>query len=195
MADPDIASFISSLGSANPAERERAARALFEVGTTLARGAITRWLEFPPLAALLAREAPGALEFTVGIAVQTETFDRLQVANGSPRLADVPPEQDAKEFELAFHGGVRLDILSTRQPGGGGAIDRFLGKFGEGIQQIEIVVRDVDRATDALRDEFSIAPIYPAARAGADGTRVNFFLVPTGDRGKVLIEFVENPQR
>jgi len=192
LADTDIASFISSLGSSNPAQRERAARTLFEAGSTLARSAISRWLEFPPLAALLTREASGAPEFTVGIAVQAETFDRLQTANGSPRLADVPPEQDAKEFELEFPGGVRLDILSTRQPGGRGAIDRFLGKFGEGIQQVEIVVRDMDRATAALREEFSIAPIYPAARPGADGTRVNFFLVPTGDGGKVLIEFVEN---
>jgi hypothetical protein len=194
VADLDIPSFLSSLGSPEPAERERAARALFESGTMLARDAISRWLEFPPLAALLTGEVPGGLEITVGIAVQTETFDRLQAANGSPRLADVPPDQDAKEFELEFQGGVRLDILSTRQPGGGGAIDRFLGKFGEGIQQIEIVVRDLDRATDALREHFSIAPIYPAARGGADGTRVNFFLVPTGDGGKVLIEFVENPK-
>jgi hypothetical protein len=194
VADPDIASFIPGLGSPNPAERERAARAVFEAGSTLARGAISRWLEFPPLATLLTGETPGALQFTVGIAVETETFNRLQAANGSPRLADVPPEQDAREFELEFQDGVRLDILSTRRPGGGGAIDRFLGKFGEGIQQIEIVVRDVDRATDALRDEFSIAPIYPAARAGADGARVNFFLVPTGHGGKVLIEFVENRQ-
>ena len=194
MADLDIPSFLSSLGSPEPAERERAVRALFESGTILARDAISRWLEFPPLAALLTGEVPGGLEITVGIAVQTETFDRLQAANGSPRLADVPPDQDAKEFELEFQGGVRLDILSTRQPGGGGAIDRFLGKFGEGIQQIEIAVCDVDRATDALRDTFSIAPIYPAARAGAGGTRVNFFLVPAGDRGKVLIEFVEKRQ-
>ena len=192
MADTGIRSLIPSLGSSQPAERERAARTLFEAGSTLARTAISRWLGFPPLATLLTRDASGALEFTVGIAVQTETFDRLQAANGSPRLADVPPEQDAKEFELEFQGGVRLDILSTRQPGGGGAIDRFLGKFGEGIQQIELGVRDLDRATAALRDEFSIAPIYPAARGGADGTRVNFFLVPTGDGGKVLIEFVEN---
>jgi hypothetical protein len=194
LADGDIASFIPSLGSSEPAERERAARALFEAGSALARRAISRWLESPPLAALLGREASGALEFTVGVAVQTETFNRLRAANGSPRLADVPAEQDAKEFELEFQGGVRLDILSTRQPGGGGAIDRFLGKFGEGIQQIEIVVSDLDRATDALREHFSIAPIYPAARGGADGTRVNFFLVPTGDGGKVLIEFVENPK-
>jgi hypothetical protein len=195
VADGDIASFIPSLGSRDPGERERAARALFDAGSTLARAAISRWLEFPPLATLLTGKAPGALEFTVGIAVRTDTFDRLQAANGSPRLAHVPPEQDAKEFELEFQGGVRLDILSTRRPGGGGVIDRFLGKFGEGIQQIEILVRDLDRATDALRAEFSIAPIYAAARAGADGTRVNFFLVPTGDGGKVLIEFVENRQQ
>jgi hypothetical protein len=195
VADGDIASLIHSLGSPQPAERVRGARTLFEAGTTLAQGAVCRWLEFPALATLLAPGASGTPQFTVGIAVETETFDRLHAANGSPRLADVPPDQDAKEFELEFPGGVRLDILSTRRPGGSGAIDRFLGKFGEGIQQVEIVVGDVDRATDALRDEFSIAPIYPATRAGADGTRVNFFLVPAGDGGKVLIEFVEHRRR
>ena len=191
MADGEIASFIRSLSSAIPGERERAARALFEAGSTLGRDAISRWLEFPPLATLLTREASGALEFSVGIAVQTDTFDRLQAANGFPHLAEVPPEQDAKEFELEFPGGVRLDILTTQMAGSGGVIDRFLQKFGEQIQQVEIVVTDVDRATQALRDKFSIAPIYPATRPGADGTRVNFFLVPRGDGGKVLIEFVE----
>jgi hypothetical protein len=36
-----------------------------------------------------------------------------------------------------------------------------------------------------------VTAIYPAARNGADGTRVNFFLVNTDDRNKVLIELVE----
>jgi hypothetical protein len=30
-------------------------------------------------------------------------------------------------------------------------------------------------------------------RPGADGTRVNFFLVPSPDGGKVLIELYEGP--
>ena len=85
------------------------------------------------------------------------------------------------EFELEFAEGslphVHLDILTTKAPGGNGAIARFLEKFGEGIQQVEIDVTDVDRATEILRTRFKVEPIYPATRPGANGTRVNFFLV------------------
>jgi hypothetical protein len=102
----------------------------------------------------------------------------------------VPDDQDADEFELEFLDGIRLDILTTKSENAGGAIDRFLQKFGEGIQQIELETRDVDRATEILRTRFGITPIYAQTRAGADDTRINFFLVPA-QRGKVLIELVE----
>jgi hypothetical protein len=49
----------------------------------------------------------------------------------------------------------------------------------------------VDRATEILRTKFSLAPIYAATRPGADGTRVNFFLVPAPQAKKVLVELVE----
>lgn len=127
----------------------------------------------------------------VGIAVGPETFEKIHAANGFPKLAEVPPDQDAKEFELHFEEHIELDILTTREPVGQGAIARFLGRFGEGIQQVEIYVREVDRATEILRARFGLAPIYPATRAGADGTRVNFFLATAPDGKKVLIEFVE----
>jgi hypothetical protein len=123
--------------------------------------------------------------------VHPETFERIHAANNSPRLANVPPDQDAREFELHLEDSIELDILTTRAPGGSGAIARFLEKFGEEIQQVEIYVRDVDRATGILRTGFGLTPIYPATRAGADGTRVNFFLATTPDGKKVLIEFVE----
>jgi hypothetical protein len=51
--------------------------------------------------------------------------------------------------------------------------------------------RDIERATQVLRANFRLDPIYPATRAGADGTRVNFFLVPSESGKKVLIEIVE----
>jgi hypothetical protein len=132
-----------------------------------------------------------APETTVGLAVERENFNRIRIANGSPRLADVPPDQDAEEIELRFGHRVRLDLLTTKDPRGAGAISRFLLKFGEGIQQIEWLVRDVDRVTDLLRKRFNLEPIYTKTRAGADGTRVNFFLAPTPQVKKVLIEFVE----
>jgi len=41
-----------------------------------------------------------------------------------------------------------------------------------------------------LKEKFGVAAVYPAVRHGADGTRVNFFLVVSPDGGKVLIETV-----
>ena len=130
---------------------------------------------------------------TVGIAVKPENFEKIRARLGQPRLADVPPDQDALEFELEFAHGVRLDILTTRDPAGDGAIARFLGRFGEGIQQVECDVRDISRATHLLRTLFAIEPLYPETRAGADNTRVNFFLVPLPEGRKILIELVEVP--
>ncbi|MGC1969591.1 MAG: hypothetical protein WA673_24245 [Candidatus Acidiferrales bacterium] len=127
----------------------------------------------------------------VGVAVHPNTFQKIRAANNSPRLADVPPDQDAQEFELRLEDSIEFDILTTRGPGGSGAIARYLQKFGEGIQQVEIYVRDVDRASEILRARFSLPPIYPATRAGADGTRVNFFLAATPEGKKVLIELVQ----
>jgi len=49
----------------------------------------------------------------------------------------------------------------------------------------------VDRATEILKEKFKMAPVYPATRPGADGTRVNFFLVASPDGGKVLIELYQ----
>jgi methylmalonyl-CoA/ethylmalonyl-CoA epimerase len=86
-------------------------------------------------------------------------------------------------------------VLTTDAPGGGGAIARYLGKFGEGIQQVEFDVRDVDAATAILRRDFALEPIYPATRAGANGTRVNFFLAAGGDGRNILIELVEKASR
>jgi len=127
----------------------------------------------------------------VGIAAVQEDFEQIRLANGSPPLADVPPDQDAKEFELHFGNHTSLDILTTRDAEGSGAIARYLRKFGAGIQQVEVYVRNVDRATEILRTRLGLEPIYPATRPGAGGTRVNFFLAPTAEGQKVLIELAE----
>jgi hypothetical protein len=189
----EIAPLIRRLSDADPAKRSTAAAEIFALGSEMARGATRDWLAHLPFANLLVRGSSDAVETTVGIAVEPETFERIRAASGSPRLADVPPDQDAREFELEFTGGVRLDILTTREPGGSGALARYLLKFGEGIQQVEINVTDVDRVTEILRIRFALEPVYPATRAGADGTRVNFFLAPAPQGKKVLIELVEKP--
>jgi hypothetical protein len=191
----ELAALIRGLSSPDLANRERGAQELFRRGRELARAATTDWLADPELAAYFVLNASQFPLTTVGIAVAPETFERIYAANGSPRLAVVPPDQDAKEFELHFAQGVRLDILTTREPGGAGAIARYLQKLGEGIQQVELLARNVDAATEILRSRFGVQPIYPATRDGADGTRVNFFLVSLpekrAEKGKILIELVE----
>jgi len=184
----DIARWIHGLADPSPNARLEAARHLYRAGLDLCRALLDQWKGDSEFRELMEID-PGPSGITAGIAVRTETFDKIRIANGSPRHADVPPDQDAREFELHFGDFAALDILTSRDPSGSGAIARYLQRFGEGIQQIEINVSDVDRATGILRARFGLEPVYPATRAGADGTRVNFFLVPTHG-GKVLIELV-----
>ncbi|MBI3668206.1 MAG: TerC/Alx family metal homeostasis membrane protein [Acidobacteria bacterium] len=181
----DLSSQLARLASPGRADREAAAAELYRLGRALGDAAAEAWRADAEFAALLTGAA------TVGIAAHPASFAKIRAANGSPRLADVPPDQDALEFELHFEQPVSLDILTTKEPGGQGAIARFLEKLGEGIQQVEFFVRDVERATEILRTRLGQQPVYPATRAGADGTRVNFFLCGTPDGKKVLIELVE----
>jgi tellurite resistance protein TerC len=180
-----IATLVADLADADPETRKAAASLLYDLGRALGEAAVAPWHFDNELGNLLSDQA------TVGIAVTPENFARIHERAGKPRFADVPPDQDAREFELHFDKHVRLDILTTSAPGGPGAIAKFLEKFGEGIQQVEFLAADVEKATQLLQERFSQPPIYPAARDGADGTRVNFFLLKTPDDRKVLIELVE----
>lgn len=196
----EIAGWIRRLADPDRGTRKSAAFHLYRAGSPLTASAVREWLEdaeFCELVRPFFREGQGepSLIYTVGIACQPEQFEKIRAANGSPRLAEVPPDQDAIEFELHFADSAQLDVLTTRDLGGSGAIARYLAKFGEGIQQIEVNVTDVDRATEILRTRFGIAAIYPLTRPGADGTRVNFFLVPTPNGKKVLVELVEPATR
>ncbi len=191
MSSP-LAQSIADLSSADEPKRLAAAGEIYRLGRATGGSAIAGWWAESELSALLHAPSPA---ITVGLAVQRDTFGRIRVANGTPRLAKVPPDQDAEEFELHLDDGVSLDILTTREPGGEGAIAKYLAKFGEGIQQVEYVCENVDRAAQILREKFKLAPVYPETRAGADGTRVNFFLVPSPDGGKVLIELYETLSR
>jgi hypothetical protein len=180
---------ISELFSPDAAIRTVSAAAIYNQGLALAIPAVSSWISNREFSSLLCDQPLT----TVGLAVFPDTFARIEQANGNPRLASVPDDLDAKEFELHFAPGISLDILTTRDPEGEGAIARYLKRFGEGIQQVELRCLDVNRATAILRENFSVTPIYPEARAGADGTRVNFFLAPTSAGGKVLIELYEIP--
>jgi hypothetical protein len=193
----DIALWISQLADPDPEKRVAAAHAVRAAAFAECFSGSNDWIrdrEFQkftdPLAVGVAGDAR-RFAYIVGIAVRLENFERIRLANGSPRLADVPANQDAIEFELHFGAEGDLDILTTRDSRGSGAIARYLEKFGEGIQQVEVKVSDVDRATALLSTRFGLRPVYPATQAGADQTRVNFFLLPARGGRKCLIELVE----
>jgi hypothetical protein len=189
MSSP-LASAIADLASSNPQTRASAARIIYREGRASADGAVEAWWSNADLKSLLLGPNPMV---TVGLAVAPDAFQAIRTANGSPRLADVPPDQDAQEFELHFPDHIALDVLTSRDPHGSGAIARYLGKFGAGVQQVEFQCHNVGRATVILKEKFGIAAVYPATRPGADGTRVNFFLVATPAGGKVLIELYQPP--
>ncbi len=194
---------IGHLADNDPAERAWTASSLFGAGVARALDSLQDWEQDEEFQALMVREKgesdapllPYGVRLTVGVAVLPERFDKIRTANGSPPLADAPADQEVLEFELEFSESglphIRIDILTTKAPGGNTAIARFLEKFGEGIQQVELDVTDVDRATKILRTRFNLTPVYPATRPGADGTRVNFLLVTSRTNQKVLVELVE----
>jgi hypothetical protein len=191
-----ISSAIGNLSAAEKATRVAAASEIYRYGRAVTDRAVSRWWEDAELAGLLLSPKPIV---TVGLAVRRETFAGIRAANGQPALADVPAEQDAEEFELHFADGVELDVLTSREPAGQGAIARFLAKFGEGVQQVEFRCLNVDRAMEILRERFGVSPIYAEARRGANDSRVNFMLVPVpaaiAENAKVLIELYELPKR
>jgi hypothetical protein len=188
MSSP-LAAAIAGLCSKDSAAQFAAATEIYHAGRVPGDQAVVSWWRNPELSELLFWPDP---QVTVGLAVEPAAFTRIHDANGAPPLAHVPPDQDAEEFELHFPDGISLDVLTTRAPGGPGAIARYLVKFGEGIQQVEFRSSDVDRATAILKESLGVVPVYPQTRAGADGTRVNFFLVPALGTGKVLIELYES---
>ena len=179
--------WIAELSSPEASRRAHGAREIHAYGRSLSDHAIHGWWQNEEFARLLGSDP----EVTVGLAVRAQTFAAIRKANGWTKLAEVPPDQDAAEFELHFEGPISLDILTSREPDSDGAIAKFLVKFGAGIQQVEFRCTDVNRATAILRENFAIAAVYPETRPGANGTRVNFFLVPAEDGKKILIELYE----
>ena len=179
---------IEGMSAADAESRVAAATEIHHIGRAFADHAIFPWWSDKELSTLLGGGNPLV---TIGLAVSPERFQKIREASGLPRLAEVPPDQDAQEFELHLPGGISLDVLTSRDPQGNGAIARYLQKFGEGIQQIELRCQNVDRATAILRERFGLSPVYPTTRPGADGTRINFFLVSAPKANKVLIELYE----
>ncbi len=183
---------LDRMSSSDPEVRMTSATEIHHIGRSLAHNAIFPWWEDPELFSLLEGGNPVV---TVGLAVTPERFEKIREACGSPRLAEVPPDQDVLEFELHLPGGLSIDVLTSNHPAGNGALAKFLQKFGEGVQQVEYRCNNVDRATQIVQQKFALQPVYPATRPGADGTRINFFLLPAPGEGKVLIELYEPAPR
>ena len=182
-----LSATIPDLSSSDAIMRVAAATEIYRRGRAPADRAAYHWWTDPQFSALFGANPV----VTVGLAVRRATFAKIREANGSPQLVQVPPDQDAEEFELHLPDNIALDVLTTRDPESQGPVARYLSKFGEGVQQVEFRCTDVDRAADILKKKFDIAPVYPQTRPGAAGTRVNFFLVPVPGSGKVLLEFYE----
>lgn len=183
---------LDRMSSADPEVRMTAATEIHHIGRAVADHAVFPWWSDPELFSLLEGNNPLV---TVGLAVTPQRFERIREACGTPRLADVPPDQDAREFELHLPGGLSMDVLTSKDPAGSGAIAKYLRKFGEGVQQVEFRCQDVDRATQILQQKLGIQPVYPETRPGADGTRVNFFLLSAPGMDKVLVELYEPAPR
>src|ERR1700686_3356988 len=124
-----ISSAIRNLSAADESTRVAAAAEIHRQGRLAADRAVFDWWKDAELCGVLLSPKP---IITVGVAGRSETFARIRAANGQPELADVPQEQDAEEFELHFADGVELDVLTSREPDGPGAIAGFMEKFGEG---------------------------------------------------------------
>ena len=99
-------------------------------------------------------------------------------------------EQGVREALLTVGTGGHVQLLAPLSADS--AIARFLHRHGAGIQQLAVTVADVDAASARLRER-GIDLLYPDARSGTAGSRINF-VHPDAASG-VLIELVEHPAR
>lgn len=100
---------------------------------------------------------------------------------------EVNEEQGVREAMIDVAGsGSYLQLLAPLRPDS--PIGRFLARSGEGLQQLAFRVADIDAASQRLRDA-GVRLLYPEARAGTAGSRVNF--ADPKDCGGVLLELVE----
>ncbi|EHR52126.1 methylmalonyl-CoA epimerase [Saccharomonospora marina XMU15] len=103
--------------------------------------------------------------------------------------SEVNEEQGVREAMLHAPGdssGPAVQLLAPLREDS--AIAKFLDRQGPGLQQLAYRVTDVDAASAALRDN-GLRLLYPEARRGTAGSRINF--VHPKDAGGVLVELVE----
>ena len=178
----DLREAVESLASPDLGRRATGGVQLYRAGRDLTDQLFGQWKQDPQFAVLVTGEP------VVGVAVPPDLFERIRRQMNIGHVADVPPEQCTAEFELRVEG-ILLDILTPVD--GDGAIQKFLDRFGPGVQQVELPVSDVAAATEILKTRFQLQPVYPEPRPGSDGTRVNFFLAPAAKGKKVLVELFQ----
>ena len=126
------------------------------------------------------RSDPAPLETTVGIAVEPENFRELRGPRmDRPALRMCRPTRMRKNSSSIFRASVRtryFDDAPAGRPGRHRAISS--GNSARAFSRSNSSVTNVDRATEILRERFAIGADLSGDAAGADGTRVNFFLVP-----------------
>lgn len=98
---------------------------------------------------------------------------------------EVNEEQGVREAMLGV-GPSCIQLLAPLTPES--TIAKFLDRNGPGIQQIAYGVDDVDAAAETLRAA-GVRLLYPQAKRGTAGSRVNF--CHPKDCGGVLVELVE----
>lgn len=96
-------------------------------------------------------------------------------------------EQLVDEAMLAVGDSVIQLLAPTTEDS---PIAKFLTKSGQGLQQLAYRVRDVETTSQILRER-GLTLLYPQARRGTSGTKINF-IHPKSAHG-VLIELVEHP--
>ena len=100
---------------------------------------------------------------------------------------EVNEEQGVREAMMAVgDSGSCIQLLAPLSPES--TIAKFLDRSGPGIQQMAYRVEDVDAVSAVLRER-GVRLLYPEAKRGTSGSRVNF--VHPKDAGGVLVELVE----
>ena len=96
-------------------------------------------------------------------------------------------EQGVREAMMAVgDSGSHVQLLAPLTPDS--TIAKFLDRSGPGLQQIAYRVDDVAAVADTLRSR-GLRLLYPEARRGTAGSKVNF--IHPKDAGGVLVELVE----
>ena len=104
---------------------------------------------------------------------------------------EVNEDQGVREAMMAVgDSGSHIQLLAPLSPES--TIAKFLDRSGPGIQQMAYRVEDLDAVSATLRER-GLRLLYPEARRGTAGSRINF--IHPKDAGGILVELVEpSPQ-